>query len=60
MPAKPQCLPWHHFFDETEVSLPAVIAANEPGLLVMLMLCVQQIYFSLLLWFLPWKASWMK
>ncbi|CAK9008661.1 unnamed protein product [Durusdinium trenchii] len=38
------------------VSLPAVIAANEPGLLVMLMLCVQQIYFSLLLWFLPWKA----
>eukprot|EP00913_Durusdinium_trenchii_P026143 g24525.t1 len=42
----------------TAVSLPAVIAANTPSLLVMLMLSVQHLYFGLLLCFLPWKASW--
>lgn len=39
------------------VSLPAVVAANMPALLITLMLCVQQLYLCMLLWFLPWKAA---
>ena len=38
------------------LSLPSVVATNQPGLNLTLMLCVILVSFSCQLWVLPWKA----
>ena len=39
------------------VSLPAVIAAGMPNVIVIMLLCIQLLYLIFVAWMLPWKGA---
>lgn len=39
------------------VSLPAVIAAGKPNVIIIMLLCIQLLYLIFVAWVLPWKGA---